>query len=219
VVLAKEPRPGAVKTRLCPPLHPEEAAALAAAALADTLASARACGARRRVLVLEGRPGRFGDRDLDVVPQRGGSLGERLAFAFEDAWAGHPLPLLLIGMDTPQVGPALLDRCAGVLLGPDVEAVLGPAEDGGFWAIGTRHPLPELFAGVPMSTDGTGAAQWARLRALGLRRGLLPVARDVDRYEDALAVAAAAPGTRFAAALAALRPGPRHPALSGAGRG
>ena len=87
-MIAKEPVAGRVKTRLCPPCTPEQAARLARAALEDTLAACdRAAGGARRVLVLDGRPGAWLPPGWDVLPQRGGDLAERLAAAFEDAAA------------------------------------------------------------------------------------------------------------------------------------
>ena len=204
VVLAKEPVPGRVKTRLTPPFTPREAATLAEAALADTLHTVLTVPARRRVLVLDGRPGPWLPAGFDVVPQCGGSLDERLARAF----AAVPGPALLIGMDTPQVTPDLL-----TVDWPAADAVFGLAVDGGFWALGLRVPDPALLRGVPMSTPSTGAIQRSRLVAAGLSVADLPCLRDVDTAADALAVARQAPRSRFAAQareLAAI--------LSGAGR-
>ncbi|MEU9167394.1 DUF2064 domain-containing protein [Streptomyces sp. NPDC048420] len=188
LVIAKEPRPGRVKTRLTPPFTPEEAAALAEAALADTLTVVARTPARRRVLVLEGTPGPWLPPGFEVVRQSPGGLDERLAAAF----AGCDGPALLIGMDTPQVTPELLTVDFA-----DCDAYFGPAEDGGFWALGLAAPDPSLLRGVPMSTPHTGAAQRARLAGLRVRE--LPVLRDVDTAYDAEVVAKAAPGGRFAA--------------------
>ncbi|WNZ06520.1 glycosyltransferase [Streptomyces sp. 11x1] len=196
LVIAKEPRPGRVKTRLTPPFTPDEAAALAEAALVDTLRAVAAAPADRRVLVLAGEPGPWLPPGFDVVPQQGGGLDERLAAAF----AGCDGPALLIGMDTPQVTPDLLTV---ELAGHD--AYFGPAEDGGFWALGLAEPNPALLRGVPMSTPLTGAVQRARLVSAGLRVHDLPVLRDVDTAVDAEAVAALAPHSRFAAELSRLR--------------
>lgn len=196
LVIAKEPRPGRVKTRLTPPFTPREAALLAEAALVDTLRTVAATPASRHVLVLEGAPGRWLPPGFDVVPQCAGGLDERLAAAF----AGCEGPTLLIGMDTPQVTPELLTVDFA-----DCDAYFGPAEDGGFWALGLASPDPELLRGVPMSTPTTGAVQRDRLTAAGLRVRELPALRDVDTAADAEAVAAAAPGGRFAAELARLR--------------
>ncbi|MBK6009857.1 DUF2064 domain-containing protein [Streptomyces sp. MBT53] len=198
LVIAKEPRPGRVKTRLTPPFSPEEAAALAEASLADTLHVLLATPARRRVLVLDGTPGPWLPPGFDVVPQCGGGLDERLAAAF----AGCDGPALLIGMDTPQVTPALLTVDFA-----DCDAYFGPAEDGGFWALGLADPDPALLRGVPMSTPTTGAVQRARLTAAGLRVRDLPPLRDVDTAYDAELVAAEAPEGRFARELARLRTG------------
>ncbi|MGV9909970.1 TIGR04282 family arsenosugar biosynthesis glycosyltransferase [Streptomyces tendae] len=197
LVIAKEPRPGRVKTRLTPPFTPAEAAALAEAALADTLAAVAATPARRRVLVLDGAPGRWLPPGFDVVPQCAGGLDERLA----DAFAGCAGPALLIGMDTPQVTPDLLDVDFH-----DCDAYFGPAEDGGFWALGLARPEPALLRGVPMSTPVTGAVQRERLLTAGLRVRDLPPLRDVDTAADARAVAALAPDGRFAARLAGCAP-------------
>ncbi|MFK0069328.1 DUF2064 domain-containing protein [Streptomyces sp. NPDC091046] len=197
LVIAKEPRPGRVKTRLTPPFTPAEAAALAEAALADTLGAVAATPARRRVLVLDGRPGPWLPPGFDVVPQGTGGLDERLA----DAFAGCAGPALLIGMDTPQVTPDLLDVDFR-----DCDAYFGPAEDGGFWALGLARPAPALLRGVPMSTPVTGAVQRERLLTAGLRVRDLPPLRDVDTAADARAVAALAPDGRFAARLAACTP-------------
>ncbi|MFI5874622.1 DUF2064 domain-containing protein [Streptomyces sp. NPDC051445] len=195
LVIAKEPRPGRVKTRLTPPYSPEEAALLAAAALADTLRTVAAVPASRRVLVLDGSPGPWLPPGFDVVPQCAGGLDERLA----DAFAGSTGPALLIGMDTPQVTPELLTVDFS-----DCDAWFGPAADGGFWSIGLARPDPGLLRGVPMSTPETGAVQRERLVAGGLRVRDLPCLRDVDTADDAHAVAALIPHSRFASRLARL---------------
>lgn len=199
VVIAKSPAAGRSKTRLCPPCTPEQAAALAAAALADTLAAVAATPARRRLLALDGDPVPV-PPGFDVVAQRGDGLGERLGHAL--AVAGGPA--LVVGMDTPQVTPPLLLHAARRLERSD--AVLGEAVDGGYWTIGLREPRRDAFDGVPMSSPRTCAAQRARLHELGLDVAELRRLRDVDTIEDAHAVAATAPHTRFAARLAATAP-------------
>lgn len=200
LVIAKEPVPGRVKTRLTPPFTPAEAARLAAASLADTLDAVLAAPVHRRVLVLAGSPGGWLPPGIEVVPQCAGGLDERLAAAF----ALCSGPAVLIGMDTPQVSPALLAPA----LGPDAwegcDAWFGPAVDGGFWALGLAAPDPGLLRGVPMSVPETGAVQRRRLADAGLVVRDLPVLRDVDTAYDAGLVAAQAPRSRFAAELAVL---------------
>lgn len=190
LVIAKQPLPGRVKTRLVPPCTYQQAAVLAEAALADTLQAVLRTPARRRVLVLEGQPGPWLPSGFDIVPQCPGPLDERLAGAFAAATG----PALLIGMDTPQITPDLL-----TVDWQAADAVFGPAADGGFWALGLRVPDPSLVRGVPMSTASTGSIQRARLSAAGLRITDLPPLRDVDTAADAVAVARQAPLSRFAA--------------------
>ena len=149
--MAKEPVPGRVKTRLVPPCTPRQAAALAEAALADTLHAVLAAPACRRVLVLDGEPGPWLPPGFDVVPQCDGGLDERLAAAF----AAVPGPALLIGMDTPQLTPALL-----AVDWEAADAWFGPAADRGFWTTGdgrytelTEHVLGLM--GTLIAADDT----------------------------------------------------------------
>jgi rSAM/selenodomain-associated transferase 1 len=200
LVMAKAPAPGRVKTRLCPPCTPEEAAAVATAALHDTLSAVRACGADRRIIALDGDPGPWVPEGFEVVAQVEGRFDERLAAAW--TYAGGPG--LQIGMDTPQLTTELIDESLATLTrGADApDAVLGPARDGGWWAIGLHRPHAQAFRGVPMSTPGTGRAQARRLAELGLRCATLPTLRDMDSWEDAVAIAEAHPGLGTADAVA-----------------
>ncbi len=196
IVLAKEPVPGKVKTRLVPAVSPQEAATLAAAALADTLEVVAATAASRRLLVLDGRPGPWLPDGFEVARQAEGGLGQRLAGAF-DLVSG---PAFLVGMDTPQITPDDLE----VRLGAATSAAIGMCEDGGFWGIGLGGAAPGVFLGVPMSTAQTGSIQRARLVEAGFDVADLAVHRDVDLIDDARQVASIAPGTRFAEACRAL---------------
>jgi rSAM/selenodomain-associated transferase 1 len=202
IVIAKEPVPGRVKTRLTPPFTHEEGARLADAALADTLAAVAAAPAARRVLALAGSPGPWLPSGFDVIPQRGGSLDERLGHAFADAYTDLAAPMVLIGMDTPQVTPTLLAEAAAPLVKGEADAAFGPAADGGFWLLGLRRPDAALLTGVPMSTSDTGRYQLDRLTTAGLRVRFLPTLTDVDTVREAELVARETPGSRFAAAFA-----------------
>lgn len=192
LVMAKAPVPGQVKTRLCPPCSPDEAAGLAAAALADTLETA---GATRelihRTIVLSGRyeppPG------WATLAQHGCGLADRLA----NAYAEQTGRTVLIGMDTPQVTAAELDAAATAL--DTADAALGPAADGGWWLLALRDPSHGVaLREVPMSTSDTGARTLAALHGRGLTVRLLDRHRDVDTAADARIVAALAPAGRFA---------------------
>jgi len=204
VILAKEPRPGVVKTRLQSRFTPDEAAQLAAAAVRDTQRAVRGSRIPRRILCWDGDPSGFAD-GFEVLPQRAGSLNDRLAGAFVDIDRHGSARALLIGMDTPQISSALLDADW-----EDCDAVLGLSEDGGFWAIGLRVPDPAtVFAGIEMSTARTGSAQLARMLSLGRSVKLLPPLRDIDEPADAAYVADRFPSLEFSK---------RHAALTGAFR-
>jgi uncharacterized protein len=200
VVIAKAPVAGRVKTRLCPPCTPDQAADLASAALADTIATVSATPSARRVLLLDGdSPGPQG---WTVVTQRGDGLGQRLAHGFADtALAGTPT--VLVGMDTPQLTPAILREVAAALSGSD--AVVGLAEDGGWWTLGLREPCQAaVLHDVPMSQPDTGELTLKALAELGLSVAYGPVLRDVDTFADLAHVAALCLGGRFATAVNAL---------------
>ena len=199
VILAKEPKPGLVKTRLQTRFSADEAAQLAAAAVRDTQRVVRASRVPRRILCWDGDPADFTD-GFEVVAQRTGTLNDRLAGAFADIDRHRSARVLLIGMDTPQISSALLDADW-----EDCDAVLGLSEDGGFWAIGLRtSDAAGVFAGIEMSTTRTGSAQLARLLSLGRSVKLLPPLRDIDEPADAAYVADRFPGLEFSRRHAAL---------------
>jgi hypothetical protein len=208
LVVAKAPVPGRVKTRLAVDIGADAAARVAAAALLDTVrACTSALGRRRCRLALDGELADAVDatpirRALDgwsVVPQGAGDLGERIAAAFGSLQG----PVVQIGMDTPQVSTVLLREAAGRL--DDHDAVLGDAEDGGWWLLGLRDPARAgALASVPMSTAHTGASTREALEASGLRVAGAPVLRDVDELSDLRAVAAAYPALLTSAEAAML---------------
>ena len=174
IVLAKAPQAGRSKTRLCPPLTPGQAAEVAAAMVADTLAVVDATSAARRVLVLDGPPGAWLPSSFEVIPQCGDALDERLAHAFADVLRDGNAPTVLVGMDTPQLTPALLDLAFERLALPNQSAVLGPAADGGWWLVGLRQADRRAFAGVPMSTSTTGAVSVMAPRSSTVPDGSMP---------------------------------------------
>ncbi|MEX5717997.1 TIGR04282 family arsenosugar biosynthesis glycosyltransferase [Geodermatophilus maliterrae] len=206
LVVTRAPVPGRSKTRLTPPCTPGQAAAIAAAAVSDTLDAVRATPVARRVVALDGAPGDLDLSGCTVVPQVDGDLGTRLAAAFADAMGPvGSLPTLLIGMDTPQVTPALLAACLDRLLtGDRGTAVLGTAPDGGWWALGLHCAAAAgVLPDVPMSRADTGERTHAALEDAGLTVLDLPELADIDHFPDALSVAdACAPGTRTARVVA-----------------
>ena len=200
VLIAKEPLPGKAKTRLHPPLTLEQAATLAAAAIDDTLLAMHALPATRRILLFDGNRLPARSESYGVTGQTTGTLDLRLGAIFDEC----DEPMLLIGMDTPQLtSDDLAPAFGGWPLdeNTDVDAWFGPASDGGFWALGMREPRGDLIRGVEMSQDDTGAVQRARLDEAGLKVGTLPTLTDVDTIDSAREVAALAPHTLFARTL------------------
>jgi hypothetical protein len=207
LVVAKSPVPGLAKTRLCPPATPHQAADIAAAALLDTLDAVHDVPDSTTVVAFTGdlaQAARAAElkRSLSrftLIHQRGEGFADRLANAHQDV-AALGMPVLQIGMDTPQVTSELLTDAASLL--DDVDAVLGSAADGGWWALGLRDPLQASgLRDVPMSQSDTGARTYQALSHLRIAR--LPVLSDVDTMTDALLVAGQVPGGRFAATLGA----------------
>jgi rSAM/selenodomain-associated transferase 1 len=199
IVLAKQPLPGRVKTRLMTAFTAAQSATLAAAALADTLDVADQVQAARRVLAFDGDAADWLRPNWTLKTQGAGGLDQRLCAAFDKASEGAAL---LIGMDTPQLHAAQVDA-----FDPDRhDCCLGFTHDGGYWAIGFADPRMgrPAIAGIPMSTAHTGRRQLQRLRALGLRVQLLETLVDVDTPADARQVARMHPHNGFAASHAEL---------------
>ena len=202
LVVAKAPVPGFAKTRIADDVGDTAAAEIAAAALLDTLQASVGSG-MRVVVAMTGDLDRTVRSDelrralaeLVVVPQRGATLGERLARAHLDADAGHGV--VQVGMDTPQLTAGDLVGAADRL--GHYPSVLGPAEDGGWWLLGVRHGTDaSSLASVEMSTASTGRHTREVLPA---PTALIRTLRDVDTWDDARAVAAEVPRSRFAAAV------------------
>lgn len=201
LVIAKAPIAGFAKTRLTPPLTPQEAARVAASALLDTIDSVLRSDVAHRVVAFTGdlaaaecgRELATALAEFEVIPQRGDGFGARLANAHADA-ARFGAPVLQIGMDTPQIGPDVLTAAAVELAESDT-ALLGPADDGGWWALGLPSAQPaRVLADVPMSTDRTGELTRKALQDCGYRVSLLPQFSDVDTFADALRVASTSTG-------------------------
>jgi rSAM/selenodomain-associated transferase 1 len=187
-VMAKAPRPGAVKTRLCPPLTHAQAAALARCFLCDRIAQVRRLARasavvayappRERALFARMAPG------LALVPQRGRDLGARMRSVLRALLERGHAASIAVGTDTPTLPGALLQRAVDLAASGTVDVVLGPAEDGGYYLIGVRADHPTLFEDVPWSTPAVLAATLRRARRAGLRSVCLPSWSDVDTPDD-----------------------------------
>ncbi len=227
LVVAKAPAPGVVKTRLALTVGDRFAAELAAAALLDTI---EVCAAAfdTCLLALTGELAGAARGDelvaalsgWSVFGQRGDGLGERLVNAHGDAARRSRRPVLQVGMDTPQMGRDQLSELAGMLSGQDCDAVLGPADDGGWWLLGVTAPaLVEGLASVPMSSGRTCAETLRMLHGNGASVLFGPQLRDVDVVGDAVAVSRDFPHLEFAARWAASRPASHSDPRSAVRRG
>ena len=211
VLFAKAPVPGEVKTRLCPPLTPDEAATLHGTFVMDALESSAAAASRG--LPKQG-PKRF-DRILacwpssdhvffqimqerhhvGIIDQVGDDLGARMAAAADAMFARGYQRVLLAGTDLPDLPESVYEEALSLLTTHDV--VLGPSFDGGYYLIGLGRPAAELFRDVPWSTDQVLRVTLAKAKEAGLSAAQLSMQRDIDTLDDLLnLIEAVVPGSR-----------------------
>jgi hypothetical protein len=186
LVFVRAPEAGRVKTRLAAEIGGEAALRVYVRLAEHALEQARAAGAAVRVHFT---PGGAGERVKEwlgpgaaYLPQAEGDLGERMRGAFDAAFAAGFWRVVIIGSDLPDLSAELLRRAFALL--DAGEAVLGPARDGGYWLLGLRRPVPEVFRGIAWSTAEVFADTVARLRAEGIEPALLEVLIDVDEAAD-----------------------------------
>jgi rSAM/selenodomain-associated transferase 1 len=193
VIFAKAPVPGQVKTRLCPPLTPDEAATLHGSFVLDTLERTKAAVGKLKLdmdrylacapssthvffKIMEERQG------VKLVDQVGDDLGARMHHVVETMFSRGYRRTIIIGTDVPTVP---LDHFKQALTSlEDHDLVLGPALDGGYYLIGMNKPMPELFVDIPWSTDQVLILTQEKAAVLGLKTALLERWRDVDTLDD-----------------------------------
>jgi len=220
-VMAKAPRAGAAKTRLCPPLYPVQAARLAEALLLDAVAVVQRAGCQVRImcrstseqLALEELLG----ATTSVSVQAGKGLGDALESAFRQGLTDGGAAVAVLGADSPTLAPAVV-REAFVALRRGADVALGPSEDGGYYLLAARALHPALFYDMPWSTSAVGALTLARCQDAGLSTYLLPTWYDVDdgaslaRLQMELRTGAPSLSPRTRAALGIPGPGVPRPA-------
>ena len=188
IIFTKAPIPGTVKTRLSPPLTPDEAATLHGTLVLDAIEWAK--GLPEVALYIAGAPdiahpffkvleGRYGAR---LLPQEGDDLGARMSGAIEKAFALGHRRVILTGTDLPTFTRSHLTQAVDHLTTHDV--VLGPTTDGGYYLIGARGPVPELFQGIAWSTPTVLEATRKTAAAQGLSVALLSECQDLDMVND-----------------------------------
>jgi uncharacterized protein len=187
IVVGKRPVPGQTKTRLCPPLTPQQAADLYCCLLLDTLALAARLGSVDCALAFtppDARAyfGRLLPNGFLLLPQQGADLGERLANALAHHLDGGYRRAVIMNSDGPTLPIGYLEEAFSGLDGADV--TLGPGHDGGYYLIGMSRAHPELFEGIAWSTEQVVPQTLAAARRLGLSVHLLPEWYDVDVGAD-----------------------------------
>lgn len=180
-IFVRTPVPGTVKTRLVPPLSPEQARDLYAAFLQDLFRRVSRLKNTRVTVFHAGEAPEalapFIPRGWALEPQRGADLGERLALAFERL-LGTAGRAVIIGSDSPDLPVQYIRRAFQRLKHKDV--ALGPATDGGYYLVGLRAAAPGLFEGVEWGGEAVFARTLDRVRELALSLSVLPLWYDVD---------------------------------------
>ena len=202
-IMAKAPRPGAVKTRLCPPLLAAEAAALYRCFLLDKIAAVQALSGVRPMVAYtpDEAQAEFAvlAPDFALVPQRGPDLGARLHTTLASLLAaGHP-GAIAVDSDTPTLPREFLQQAVDCLTGPGPDVVLGPTEDGGYYLIGVRVANRALFDDMPWSTSAVLEITLRRAAAAGLQTVCTPAWFDVDTPDDLRRLRTVLDGGRSAA--------------------
>jgi len=189
IIFAKEPVPGQVKTRLCPPLAPEDAACLYQSFLADILEEMEGLAGLHLALAYSpaGAQAFFHNlvpAGVSLFPQEGADLGERMARAFDRGFAAGFATVLLRGSDTPDLPGAVVRQAAEVLAAGQAQVVLGPCPDGGYYLVGLGSPQPDLFRGPAWSGAAVLHDTLELARRLSLAAHLLPPWPDIDNCDD-----------------------------------
>jgi len=188
-IMAKAPLAGTVKTRLVPPLTLEQAAELYRALLLDQFEHLRQVGGVERYVFYAPADAEkilsdLGGADYAYRAQSGADLGARMKRVFADLWRLGHRNIVLIGSDLAALPLAILDDAFTRLSRKETQMVLGPSEDGGYYLMGMKQPVPELFDNMTWSHARVLAETTERLNALGLSYDLLPSWFDLDRVED-----------------------------------
>jgi len=187
--MAKAPRPGEVKTRLCPPLSHGEAAELYRCFLLDKIAQINTLqGATPAVSYSPEESGSLFEAltpaHFLLIPQRGDGLGARLLSTFDQLFQQGYTPVMVIDSDTPTLPTTYLEQALGFFADRETDVVLGPTEDGGYFLIGLRQSYPVLFAHMPWSTAQVTPETLRRAAQHGLTVACTASWYDVDTPDD-----------------------------------
>jgi len=195
LIFAKQPVAGAAKTRLCPPLTPDEAARVYEAMLFDVLESTADLPGIERWLCFGPSPTaadyfRSIAPELHQLPQQGADLGERLITAMDAAFAHGADQVAVIGTDAPDLPVNYIAKAFTSLDNSPESAVFGPATDGGYYLAALARPCPDLFQRIAWSSAEVLATTLTRAASSGIRALLLPQWNDIDTWAELAMVAA-----------------------------
>jgi rSAM/selenodomain-associated transferase 1 len=189
IIFAKHPLPGKVKTRLSPPLSPEDAARLYACMLQDTLDTARSLDGITPFIFFQDDPGAAAffaatAPEIAAVPQQGADLGERMKRAFNEVVARGFGELVIIGSDSPDLPAGFIVEAFTLLAHGDIDVVFGPSADGGYYLLGMKRVRDELFTGIPWSSGSVLEKSLCKAKEANLGVALLPQWYDLDEPAD-----------------------------------
>ncbi|MDP6178258.1 MAG: TIGR04282 family arsenosugar biosynthesis glycosyltransferase [Desulfatiglandales bacterium] len=191
VIVAKEPVPGKVKTRLFPHLSASQASELYSLFILDMVEEMSRLSEHALAIAYtpkEAEPTfkKMLPHPIQLFPQQGTDLGERLTNIFQRMFDEGHEQVHIINSDSPDLSHSLVNRAIELLREPRTEVVLGPCSDGGYYLVGLRRPIPELFTHIPWSTEQVLKNTLGRAQLLGLHYSLLDPWYDIDTYEDTL---------------------------------
>lgn len=188
IIFAKAPIPGQVKTRLCPPLTPDEAASLHGSMVMDVAEQSRgirnldrflACTPSSDHAFFQTLAARY---NVTLCEQVGDDLGQRMGHALAEALGKGYRYAFVVGTDIPTLSPPTYKSAISLLQTHDM--VLGPTHDGGYYLIGLKQPIPQLFVDIPWSTEQVCSLTQIKAHSLGQTIGLLESKRDIDTFAD-----------------------------------
>jgi rSAM/selenodomain-associated transferase 1 len=192
VIMAKAPRPGAVKTRLTPSLSPADVTAFYCCLLDDTLALARSLGDVEVAIMCPDSDrcelAQLAGSEVNVVTQTGEGLAAGLTSVFAHFAGDHQRRVIAFNSDSPHLPRSVLEDAFEILAVHDM--VVGPTHDGGYYLVGAKASHPTLFAGDGMGTSSALERLLSRARELGLSVGFVDPFYDIDVTDDLTRLAA-----------------------------
>lgn len=184
LIFVKNPEKGAVKTRLAQTLGNEKAYQIYLKLLHHTIEEAKKVDVMKQVWysAFIDENDTISEQHFQKKVQKGNSLGERMSHAFELGFRNGARKVAIIGSDCPDISPGIIENAFEALISHDL--VIGPSEDGGYYLLGMRNFVPELFTGIDWSTENVFQQTLEKAIKLSMSTSFLPVLNDIDTEED-----------------------------------